>query len=41
MGLKPSEQFGKWLSACYEAQLDGAFSDRDGAIAYFKKMTAD
>ena len=41
MGFKPSEQFGKWLSACYEAQLDGAFSDRDGAIAYFKKMTAD
>ena len=38
MGFKPSAQFGKWLSACYEAQLDGAFLDRDGAIAYFKSI---
>jgi len=38
LGFKPSPLFGKWLSACYEAQLDGAFSDREGAIAYFKTI---
>ena len=36
MGYSPSPQFGKWLKACFEAQLDGAFSDHDGAIAYFR-----
>ena len=38
MGYKPSPQFGKWLDACFEAQLDGAFSDHDGAIDYFRKI---
>ena len=37
MGYKPSGEFGKWLAAVFEAQLDGAFSDLDGAIAYFKR----
>ena len=37
LGYKPSVQFGIWLDACFEAQLDGAFFDRDGAIAYFKE----
>ena len=37
MGYKPSAQFGKWLDACFEAQLDGAFFDHDGAVAYFKE----
>ena len=36
MGLKPSGRFGEWLSKAFEAQLDGAFSDLDGAIAYFR-----
>ena len=35
MGYRPSPQFGEWLDACFEAQLDGAFSDHAGAIAYF------
>ena len=35
MGYRPSRQFGKWLADCFEAQLDGAFSDHAGAIAYF------
>ena len=39
MGLKPSPLFGKWLAECYEAQLDGKFSDRDGAISYFRKTS--
>ena len=38
MGYRPSKQFGKWLGALYEAQLDGAFTDVDGAIAYFHKV---
>ena len=37
LGLKPSGQFGKWLAAVFEAQLDGAFSDVDGALAYFRE----
>ena len=37
LGFKPSGQFGPWLSAVFEAQLDGAFSDVDGAIAYFRE----
>ena len=36
MGYRPSSRFKLWLDACFEAQLDGAFSDPDGAIAYFK-----
>ena len=37
LGYKPSPQFGKWLDACFEAQLDGAFADHDGALAWFKE----
>ena len=37
LGYKPSAQFGKWLAAAFEAQLDGAFDDLDGAIDYFKR----
>jgi tRNA nucleotidyltransferase (CCA-adding enzyme) len=35
LGHRPSARFHEWLSAAYEAQLDGRFSDVDGAIAYF------
>ena len=37
LGYKPSPQFGKWLDACFEAQLDGAFADHAGALAWFKE----
>ena len=37
LGYKPSAQFKLWLDACFEAQLDGVFSDLDGALAYFEK----
>ena len=37
LGYTPSPQFGVWLDACFEAQLDGAFSDHDGALAWFKE----
>lgn len=40
LGHKPGPQFKVWLDACFEAQLDGVFSDLDGAIAYFKRMEA-
>lgn len=35
LGYRPSPQFKVWLDACFEAQLDGAFTDHDGALAYF------
>ena len=37
MGYRPSSRFKDWLDACFEAQLDGVFSDLDGAIAYFRE----
>jgi len=37
MGYKPSKTFGEWLDACFEAQLDGEFSDLEGAVAYFRR----
>lgn len=37
LGMKPGTQFGAILKKCFEAQLDGAFSDHDDAVAYLKK----
>lgn len=34
-GYRPSPQFGVWLKTVFEAQLDGRFTDLDGALAYF------
>jgi tRNA nucleotidyltransferase (CCA-adding enzyme) len=36
LGLKPGPQFKKILDACFEAQLDGAFADEAGGVAYLK-----
>lgn len=33
-GLSPSSQFKKILDDCFEAQLDGEFSDLDGGLGY-------
>ncbi len=45
LGHRPSAQFKPWLEAAFEAQLDGAFDDEDGAVKYFQehieKETAD
>ncbi len=38
LGFKPSPKFGEWLAASYEAQLDGLFTDHDGALAHFKSV---
>lgn len=40
LGYKPSRQFSSWLKICFEAQLDGDFTDLDGAIKYFKQLEA-
>ena len=37
LGYKPSAKFKVWLDACFNAQIDGAFGDLDGALAYFQK----
>ena len=37
LGLKPSPQFGPILREAFEAQLDGAFEDLPGALAFFHK----
>ena len=34
LGMSPSPLFGRILGAAYEAQLDGAFSDRPSALAW-------
>ena len=38
LGLKPGVKFGAILKKCFEAQLDGMFSDLDGGIAYLKSL---
>lgn len=34
MGLKPGVKFGEILKSCYEAQLDGVFSDLEGGLKF-------
>ena len=38
LGHAPSERFGKWLAECYEAQLDGKFSDLAGAKEHLARI---
>ncbi len=38
LGLKPSEKFSEILGELYEAQLDGAFSDKPSALSYLKNF---
>ena len=40
MGYRPGPEMGRLLARSFEAQLDGAFFDLDGAIAHFKGGTA-
>ena len=37
LGMKPSPEFGRILSALYDAQLDGEFSDLEGGLGYFHR----
>jgi tRNA nucleotidyltransferase (CCA-adding enzyme) len=36
LGLAPGKQFGLFLSAAYEAQLEGAFADLDQALDWLR-----
>ena len=38
LGIPAGPRFKPLLDACYEAQLDGAFSDEAGGIAFLKKL---
>lgn len=38
IGHKPARWFGDVLQKCYEAQLDGSFSDEPGGIAMLEKL---
>ena len=38
LGMKPGPGFKRILDRCFEAQLDGEFSDLDGGIAYLKSV---
>lgn len=35
-GMRPGPEFGRILAKAYEAQLDGVFTDREGAIDWFR-----
>ena len=35
--MKPSPEFGRILSALYDAQLDGEFSDLESGLGYFHR----
>lgn len=38
LGHRPSPEFGRILKTCFEAQLDGAFTDLEGALAYLRTI---
>ena len=38
LGLKPDERFKKILTAAFEAQLDGAFTDEAGGVTWLKEF---
>jgi tRNA nucleotidyltransferase (CCA-adding enzyme) len=40
LGLEPGIGFGPLIEACYEAQLDGVFSDLEGGIAFLREHLA-
>jgi tRNA nucleotidyltransferase (CCA-adding enzyme) len=40
LGLAPGKQFGALLKEAFEAQLEGAFADHDGAVAWLKTRMA-
>ena len=38
LGLEPGIHFKELLGACFEAQLDGEFSDLEGALVYARDV---
>ena len=41
LGLRPGPAFRRLLDQCFEAQLDGVFSDLDSGLAYLRTLTAN
>jgi tRNA nucleotidyltransferase (CCA-adding enzyme) len=41
LGLAPGKHFGALLKASFEAQLEGAFADHDGAMAWLRARVAE
>ena len=41
LGMKPGPEFKRILDRCFEAQLDGAFSDLSSGISYLKSQISD
>lgn len=37
LGVEPGPAMGRWLEAAFQAQLDGAFADREGARAWLAR----
>ena len=40
-GLRPGPSFKPILDRCYEAQLDGAFSDLPGGLAFLEELKVE
>lgn len=38
LGLRPGKHFKELLDRCYEAQLDGTFSDEEGGMGYLRSL---
>jgi tRNA nucleotidyltransferase (CCA-adding enzyme) len=38
LGVKPGPHFGKLLDRCYDAQLEGEFTDLDGGLKYLSQL---
>ena len=36
LGVPPGPEMGRWLAAAYDAQLDGAFEDLEGALTWMR-----
>ncbi|MDQ7006218.1 MAG: hypothetical protein Q9Q40_03210 [Acidobacteriota bacterium] len=37
LGLEPGPEIGRWVEAAYQAQMDEAFDDLDGALAWIRR----
>ena len=40
LGMRPGVEFGVILKKCFEAQLDGAFSDHESGFEYLKSIVS-
>jgi tRNA nucleotidyltransferase (CCA-adding enzyme) len=40
-GMKPGAEFGPLLEQCFDAQLDGTFTDLDSGLNYLNQIIAN